>query len=148
MNIAQSPFSSSSYGLGANTALEDVAILSDTLSSSSDLSNAVNQFTKVRSADSKALVTISRGMDRPGKIGTMRFILPLILDSMFHKLAPMIFDPSMFGMFQMENIGFREIQWRKRKDRLLQALVVSSGLAACVMGTKYGVKLLAKVLFA
>eukprot|EP00956_Cyclotella_meneghiniana_P017529 scaffold28710_cov71-Cyclotella_meneghiniana.AAC.3 len=67
---------------------------------------------------------------------------------MFHKLAPMIFDPSMFGMFQMENIGFREIQWRKRKDRLLQALVVSSGLAACVMGTKYGVKLLAKVLFA
>ena len=141
-------FSSSSYGLGANTALEDVSILSDTLSLSSDLSHAVTQFTKVRSADSKALVTISRGMDRPGKIGTMRFILPLIFDSMFHKLAPMIFDPNMFGMFQMEGVGFREIQWRKRRDRFLQALVVSSGLAACVMGIKYGVKSLAKVLLA
>lgn len=121
-----------------------MSILSDTLDSTSDLSSAVELFSKNRSADSKALVTLSRGMDRPGKLGTMRFILPLILDSMFHKMAPMIFDPSMFGMFQIEGIGFREIQWRKRRDRFLQALVIGSGMSLFGMGVKYGIKSLAK----
>jgi len=132
------------YGLGANSALEDVSILSDALNSTPDLPSAVQQFTKQRAADSRALVTLSRGMDRPGKIGTMRFILPLILDSMFHKLAPKIFDPSMFGMFQMEGVGFREIQFRKRRDRLLQALVIGTGISLFGKGVKYSVKSLAK----
>jgi hypothetical protein len=133
-----------SYGLGANTALEDVSILSDALDSASDLHGAVEQFSKQRAADSKALVTLSRGMDRPGKLGTIRFILPLILDSMFHKMAPKLFDPSMFGMFQIEGIGFREIQWRKRRDRVLQTIVIGSGLSLFGMGVKSSVKALAK----
>ncbi|KAL3775816.1 hypothetical protein HJC23_011729 [Cyclotella cryptica] len=132
------------YGLGANTALEDVSILSDALNSTPDLPSAVQQFTKQRATDSRALVTLSRGMDRPGKIGTMRFVLPLILDSMFHKLAPRIFDPSMFGMFQMEGVGFREIQLRKRRDRLLQALVIGTGISLFGKGVKYSVRSLAK----
>jgi len=135
-----------SFGLGANTALEDVSILSDTLNSSTNLSSAVQQFSKQRAADSQALVTLSRGMDRPGKLGTVRFVLPLILDSMFHKLAPMIFDPSMFGMFQLEGVGFREIQWRKRKDRFLQALSIGSGMTLFGMVMKYTVKSLAKMM--
>jgi hypothetical protein len=141
LNSINSQFS---YGLGANTALEDVSILSDAINSSSDLSSAVQQFTKQRAADSRALVTLSRGMDRPGKLGTIRFILPLILDSMFHKMAPMIFDPSMFGMFQMEGVGFSEIQFRKRRDRLLQMLVIGSGMSALGLGVKYAVRSLAK----
>ena len=72
-----------SYGLGANTALEDVQILHEILSAtpntSQNLDQAVQQFTKQRATDTRALVTISRGMDRPGKLGTMRFIIPLIL---------------------------------------------------------------------
>jgi 2-polyprenyl-6-methoxyphenol hydroxylase-like FAD-dependent oxidoreductase len=132
------------YGLGANTALEDVSILSDMLTSTPTLSNAVEQFTKQRAADSKALVTISRSMDRPGKIGTMKFILPLILDSMFHKMAPKIFDPSIFSMFQMDGVGFREIQLRKRKDRVLQTLVISSGMSLFGLGVKYAIKSLSK----
>lgn len=130
--------------MGANTALEDVSILSDALDSTTDLSDAVEQFSRQRAADSKALVTLSRGMDRPGKLGTIRFILPLILDSMFHKMAPRLFDPSMFGMFQIEGIGFREIQWRKRRDRVLQALVIGTGLSLIGMGLKMIVKSLAK----
>lgn len=133
-----------SYGLGANTALEDVSILSDALNSTPDLSSAVQQFTQKRAADSKALVTLSRGMDRPGKLGTMRFILPLILDSMFHKMAPKIFDPSMFGMFQMEGVGFREIQWRKRRDRFLQMLVIGTVFSGVGIGLKHTVKYLAR----
>lgn len=132
------------YGLGANTALEDVMILSDILNSTPDLSRSLNaaveQFTKERSADSQALVTLSRGMDRPGKLGTVRFVLPLVLDSIFNKMAPKVFGPSMFGMFQKEGIGFRQIQRKKRLDRAMQSAVILSGL------TLVGFKTVAKSL--
>ena len=59
-------------------------------------------------------------------------------------MAPMIFDPSMFGMFQMEGVGFREIQWRKRRDRFLQMLVIGSGFTGVGMGLKHTVKYLAR----
>jgi hypothetical protein len=138
------------YGLGANTALEDVMILSDILNSTPDLSRSLNaaveQFTKERSADSQALVTLSRGMDRPGKLGTVRFVLPLVLDSIFNKMAPKVFGPSMFGMFQKEGIGFRQIQRKKRLDRAMQSAVILSGLTLVGFGTKTLVKTVAKSL--
>lgn len=139
-----------SFGLGANTALEDVQILSDILTNTPDLSQnlhvAVSEFTKQRAADSRALVTLSRGLDRPGKLGTMRFIAPLIIDSMFHKVAPKIFAPGMFGMFQMESIGFRDIQRRKRLDRVLQSVAILSGMSLAGVGLRYLVKSLARML--
>jgi len=138
------------FGLGANTALEDVQILSKILSNTPNLSqnlhNALPEFTKQRAADSRALVTISRGIDRPGKLGTLRFILPLILDSMFHKVAPKIFGPSIFGMFQQQGIGFRQIQRRKRLDRAMQSIVVLSGMSLAAVGLRCLVKSVARVL--
>ena len=85
-------------------------------------------------------------MDRPGKLGTMRFILPLILDSMFHKLAPKLFAPNMFGMFQLEGMSFRQIQMRKRWDRVGQSLVILSGTTLFAMGLKSLVKGVARIL--
>jgi kynurenine 3-monooxygenase len=89
------------YGLGANTALEDVQILSDILDESTSkeetsylpelvIPNAVKTFSDRRSGDAEALVTISRNMDRPGKLFIINFLLPIILDGIFHKLAPQI----------------------------------------------------------
>jgi len=89
------------YGLGANTALEDVQVLVEVLdevtTNSRSAENvkdivprAVQEFSNRRSADSAALVTISRNMDRPGKLFFLNFLLPLILDGMFHKMAPRI----------------------------------------------------------
>jgi hypothetical protein len=63
---------------------------------------------------------------------------------MFHKMAPKIFDPSIFSMFQMDGVGFREIQLRKRKDRVLQTLVISSGMSLFGLGVKYAIKSLSK----
>ena len=89
------------YGLGANTALEDVQVLSSILddvaktrsSSNNEMDavpSAVQLFSKRRAGDSAALVTISRNMDRPGKLFFVNFLLPLILDGIFHKMAPKI----------------------------------------------------------
>jgi len=134
------------FGLGANTALEDVEVLSDILSVTPDLSEAVEMFTKNRSADSKALVTISRGMDRPGKLGTMRFIIPLIVDSIFNKVAPTIFAPGIFGMFQKQGIQFDQIQKRKRLDRLTQSFVILSAMSVMGVGIRYIVKLVVRAI--
>jgi hypothetical protein len=117
------------FGLGANTALEDVQMLSQALdeaaASSSDskvdaVPTAVKLFSDRRAPDSAALVTISRNMDRPGRLFFVYFVLPLILDGIFHKMAPKIFGPNIFGMFQKQDIGFKQIQTKKRLDRALQ----------------------------
>ena len=81
---------------------------------------AVKLFSDRRAPDSSALVTISRNMDRPGKQFFFYFVLPLILDGFFHKMAPKIFGPNIFAMFQKKNIGFKQIQKKKRLDRSLQ----------------------------
>ena len=125
-------------------------ILSEILSNTPDLSNnlhkAVSSFTKQRAADSKALVTISRGIDRPGKLGTMRFVVPLILDSMFNKIAPKFFAPNIFGMFQKEGMGFKQIQQRKRLDRVMQSTIIVCVLSSAGFGIKCLVKSLARLM--
>ena len=138
--------SSNSFGLGANTALEDVQLLSDILNKTPNLSEAVQDFTKQRAGDAKALVNISRGIDRPGKLGTLQFILPLILDSIFHKLAPKIFGENIFGMFKKEGITFVEIQRKKRLDRMMQATVILSGMSLFGVGVRTLIKSLARLL--
>ncbi|KAG7348498.1 kynurenine 3-monooxygenase [Nitzschia inconspicua] len=130
------------YGLGANTALEDVHVLSDILDECRRSENpdtgenccppesvipaAVQTFSDRRSGDAQALVTISRNMDRPGKLFLLNFLIPIILDGIFHKLAPKIFGPNMFGMFQMKGIGFKQIQRKKRLDRTLQLVILGT----------------------
>jgi kynurenine 3-monooxygenase len=119
------------FGLGANTALEDVQMLSQTLDEAAASSlagkdatdvvpTAVKLFSDRRAPDSAALVSISRNMDRPGSLFFVYFILPLILDGIFHKMAPTIFGPNIFAMFQRNDIGFKQIQTKKRLDRSLQ----------------------------
>jgi kynurenine 3-monooxygenase len=152
------------YGLGANTALEDVEILSDILdevaadSSSSGkqqqqqqqqqdpVVQAVPLFSKRRAADAEALVTISRNMDRPGKLFYVNFLIPLILDGIFSKIAPRIFSPNMFGMFQRQDIGFKQIQRKKRIDRSLQLTILATAAAGIAFSVKLMICSLAKAL--
>jgi len=122
------------FGLGANTALDDVMVFSRTLDDATMLTesegkhifdpvpSAVKLYSKRRVGDSTALVQISRNMDRPGKLFFVTFLLPLILDGIFHKVAPKIFDPNIFSMFQKQNMGFKQIQQKKRLDRTLQVI--------------------------
>ena len=139
-----------SFGLGANTALEDVQILSNIISTTPELPQnlhkVVSQFTKQRAADSHALATLSRGMDRPGKIGTLRFVLPLIVDSLFHRTAPGIFAPGLFCMLQKEGMGFWQIQLRTRLDRAMQSLVILGGTSVAFVGVRRLAGIVAKIL--
>lgn len=115
------------FGLGANSALEDVKILSTAIDSSNgDLTQAVQIFSDKRAGESKALVKISRELDRPGALGFITFILPIILDAIFHGIAPKIFAPNTISMLQKEGIGFQQVARRKRLDRLGQVAILGS----------------------
>ena len=69
------------FGQGANSALEDVSVLGACLARErDDPAAAAAAFTAARADDARALVRISRGFDGKGKLGTARFVLPLLLD--------------------------------------------------------------------
>lgn len=132
------------FGLGANTALEDVSALSDAFDESSSLIEALQLFSKKRAGESKAIVQMSRELDRPGKLGLLTFVLPLVVDSIFHRLAPKLFAPSTLSMFSLEGCDFRTIRARKRLDRAMQLTVICTLLASISRSTTLLIQLLVK----
>lgn len=133
------------FGLGANSALEDVKILEDAIDETQSIPEAVHLFSKKRSKESKSLVKLSRELDRPGKLGFFTFILPLILDSIFHKMMPKIFAPNTISMLQKEGITFSGVRRRKRFDRLGQIVLIGSGFSAAISGVKVLINMVAKM---
>lgn len=51
---------------------------------------------------------ISRGFDRPGVQGFATFVLPLILDGVFHKACPRVFGPNTIASLQVRRDEARE----------------------------------------
>jgi hypothetical protein len=117
----------------------------DTTATAQIPAHAVVRFSQRRAGDAKALVTLSRNLDRPGKRFYLNFLLPIILDGIFHKLAPAIFGPNIFGMLQRPGIGFRQIQRRKRLDRALQIMMLGSLLSGIGLAVQALVGGLSKV---
>jgi hypothetical protein len=83
-------------------------------------------FSARRAADAKALVDISRGFDG----GFLTFVLPLILDGVFHKALPNVFMPNTIQMLQKEDWTFSRVARRKRAERVAQVAILSTLLAA------------------
>jgi len=75
-------------------------------------------------------VTLSRSFDG----GFLTFVLPLIIDSIFHKLAPWLFMPNTIQMLQKEDWSFSDIEKRKWVDRVMQGTVIASVLGAMALG--------------
>ncbi|KAI2511949.1 FAD binding protein [Fragilaria crotonensis] len=110
------------FGLGANSALEDVKFLSEAITATDgDLTAAVRKFSRERAGEAKALVRISRELDRPGKV----------------------FAPNVISMLQKEGYGFRRVARRKRTDRILQIAVLASGLTVLTVAARTVVKVIA-----
>ena len=132
------------FGLGVNSALEDVIALRDALdqyapvtssrSSSSSSNNNVSNHTatatalaaysSARAEEAEALVRISRGLDRPGILGVFTFIIPIILDGIFHSIAPQWFELNTIALLQRDGISFAEVGKIKRRDRCNQIAVL------------------------
>jgi len=74
----------------------------------------------------KALVELSRSFDG----GFMTFVLPLIVDSIFNKIAPWLFMPNTIQMLQREEWSFSAIAKRKWLDRFMQSAVIASFVSA------------------
>lgn len=117
------------FGLGASAALEDVVALKGALERSSHGGKATAAYDAQRAPEAKALVQISRSLDRPGLVGLITFIGPIILDGIFHKLAPRVFQTNTIAMLQQQTT-FVAVRRRKRLDRLLQVAILGSLFAA------------------
>ena len=119
------------FGLGANSALQDVKVLGEILEKNkNDLTSSVLEFSQRQSGEAKTLVRISRDLDRPGKLGFITFIFPLILDSIFNGIMPQLFQPNIFALLQKESLSFQQVAARKRLDRIGQAGIISIGLGS------------------
>jgi len=122
------------FGLGANSALDDVTVFDECIESTSSIEDAVHLYSKKRTPEAEALVKISRELDRPGKLGLITFIIPLILDSIFHKFSPKLFAPGTITMLQNHEVSFQGVRRRKMLDRLGQSAVGISIFAALYSG--------------
>ena len=108
------------------------------------MKQAVRLFSKRRAKDSETLVRISRELDRPGTLGTITFIIPIILDAIFSKIAPKIFAPNIITMLQKDDMTFEQVARRKRLDRILQLGVISGGISIALIMARLVVTSLAK----
>lgn len=153
------------FGLGANSALEDVKVLSECLDyagfrlddsdgttaaagvtrTTSTISKAIREFTEKRAKDAKTLVRLSRELDRPGTLGFITFILPIILDSIFSSMAPSIFNPNTITMLQREDLTFGEVARMKRKDRALQVTILVSSMVGVAWCSNFLLRKVAKL---
>ena len=133
-------------GLGVNSAFEDVRILGDLLDACAVDTNGkdhvihdqvginlfyrsvVTAFSKTRARDCKAVVTLSKAGDRPGRIGRYSYLVPLIMDAMFNKALPSVFTPPIPGLIHNEKFRFHQVAMRKRWERLAQVSILSLAL--------------------
>lgn len=119
------------FGLGANSALEDVLILEEALKAyPTDIARAVESYSSRRAPESRTLVRISRDLDRPGKLGFLFFVVPIILDAVFAKACPKLFMPNVITMLQKESYTFQKLARRKRFDRALQLIIIAGVFAS------------------
>lgn len=109
------------------------------------MKEATQLFSKERADESKALVQISREIDRPGLLGVFTFIMPLVIDSIFNKLAPKLFSPNTIAMLQKSENTFQGIRRRKRLERLGQFATLGSFFSALYFGAQQIIKTLSKV---
>ena len=121
------------FGMGANSALEDVKIFGECIEMTDNLSEAVSTFSKRRSPEIKKLVQVSQSLDKPGIKGVFSFLIPVILDGIFHKLAPQIFGPNIISMLQREDMTFIEAIDQKDRERKMQYFFLGSLLLSVIL---------------
>eukprot|EP01041_Mallomonas_annulata_P003810 gene3810-7580_t len=122
------------FGMGVNSAFEDIYLLDNALNKTNNIiDKAIKIFSNERAKDTKSLVHMSRKLDG----GFFSFVLPLIIDTILHNLAPWLFSPNSISSLQNEKLKFSQIQKRKRLDRVLQFGFGLALLASVWKGTNW-----------
>jgi hypothetical protein len=106
-----------------------------------NLTEAILTFSNRRAPDIAVLVQTSRDLDRPGVLGVFYFLIPVILDGIFQKLASQIFKPNIISMIQNEEYTFIEAVQRKQLDRIGQLVLLGGffNLLTTAIVSAYGV---------
>jgi len=89
---------------------------------------------------------ISRELDRPGLIGFVTFILPIILDGIFHSILHQVFEKNIIALLQRDGVTFQGVAQRKREDRLLQVATLGTAALAASALTSGGLRAVAPAL--
>ena len=134
------------FGLGVNSAFEDVTALSRALDEARTPARALEAYSRKRAPEAKALVQLSRSFDRSGFAAFLTFVLPLILDGIFHGAMPKLFAPNTLQMLQRVDVSFEQIRWRKRLDRAVQVALLGAAGAAIAKAVISGARLIARQL--
>ena len=116
------------FGLGVNSAFEDVAALGDALDEETTLGGATAAFSAKRAAEARVLVELSRSFDRRGLAGFATFIGPIIMDAIFGKLPIVgkLFAPNTLALLQNPEYTYAMVRWRKRADRAVQLALLAA----------------------
>ena len=116
------------FGLGVNSAFEDVAALADALDEETTLGGATAAFSAKRAAEARVLVELSRSFDRRGLAGFATFIGPIIMDAIFGKLPLVgkLFAPNTLALLQNPEYTYAMVRWRKRADRAVQLALLAA----------------------
>lgn len=107
-----------------------------------NMAAALPLYSRRRAREAKDLVELSRGFDRTGIAGFFGFILPLIVDSIFHRAAPKVFEANTISVLQRQGITFRYIRLRKALDRVMQGTVLGAVGVVAFTALRVGVRAL------
>ena len=72
-----------------------------------------------------------------GLLGFVTFILPIILDAIFHKTFPSVFSPNVITMLQRDDLSFTQVARKKRFDRLGQVALLFGGGYGIARATRF-----------
>lgn len=129
------------FGLGVNSGLEDVLVLQKMLQKhSSNVKEALEDFSETRAKEAKALVYMSQRLDR----GIIYFVLPLIIDRLFNKVFPFFSTKTVIALMQDESLTFTQALRRKFLDRILQIGVVGGAMSGFFRALQFLFKLVVK----
>jgi 2-polyprenyl-6-methoxyphenol hydroxylase-like FAD-dependent oxidoreductase len=114
------------FGLGVNSAFEDIGVLRDSLQTlqtalGGSLDASLERYSESHKHNARAMVQMSRTFDQ----GFFKFVLPIILDTFFHKLLPQVFSTNCIRILQQHDMPFAQAGAIKRRDRALQIAIIS-----------------------
>ena len=79
-------------------------------------------------------------------LGFVTFVLPIILDAIFHNAFPKIISPNVITMLQRDDLTFKQVARKKRLDRIAQVLFLWGGGYGIYATSRFALLSLSKAL--